>query len=313
MHNGAMRYLLIDGKNMLFRAGFAGRHLKTEDGRYSGAVFGFVNMLCRVRGDYPDVELVILWEQAGQRTRRHRIFPGYKQRSSTDEDGVKAIHDQMPAVKDICAALALRWVEVAGQEADDLAGLLSTALPLFGHEVLLFSGDKDWWQLASRKNVTVICEQGVGRDDPILTDAHVHLEFGCKAKELVRLRPFIGDTSDKIPPAKPRLRKKLALALMHAGADPRKPLSEQPEAVRNTKGIAEIWAGYVRNYQLMTLPKRCSDCELTEEKATELLNAVLHAELKPNRRQMYRLFTEWELSDAMRRSDFVFSIARPQR
>jgi hypothetical protein len=307
------QYLLIDGKNLLFRAGYANSNLRTSDGRYSGAIHGFIKMLHRLRIQFPDAEFVVLWEQAGQTTYRHKIFAGYKDRSkSTQSDSVLArgILAQIEGLRVFCSAVGMRWVEHRGIEADDLAGLLSKSLTTAGHEVVLHSGDCDWWQLAAVPRVSVLCEQGTARAEmPFVSDERVREKFGCHAKDLVRLRPFLGDTSDKIPPIKSRFMKRNALELVRLGVNPRLAWGDQPQPVQQWPGLAALWPAYVQNYKLMRIVRIASDCSLTYEDEEKLLTAVLHSSPVKNYRAMVQVLADWELNEAMSKRSFLFSLA----
>jgi 5'-3' exonuclease len=315
-----MQYLLVDGKNLLFRAGFASRNLKTLDGRYSGAIHGFIKMLCRVRQQHTESQIIILWENAGDWTYRHTIFAGYKDRkpktaNSPQDSSTTGIHAQIDSVKVLCKSVGLRWIQLPKIEADDLAGLLAVRLVREGHEVLLLSGDKDWWQLASIRGVTVLCEQGNGKNEPVLTDERVAQTFkieGLRAKDLTRFRPFIGDTSDKIPPAKFRLQTKAAVKLLRMTPDPRKSLAEQSPDIQAFKDIALIWPGYVRNYRLMKIARSIEDCGLTQEQYDTIYEIATGPAPEKHYRQMVRVLAEWELDDALSRRAFIFSVADPQ-
>jgi 5'-3' exonuclease len=306
------QFLLVDGKNLLYRAGFASRNLKTRDGRYSGAIHGFIKMLCRVRVQHPDVEIIILWEQAGQLTYRHKIFPPYKDRSKTPgghSELSNAISLQIVGARNLCKAVGLKWVEIDKIEADDLAGLLTVSLTTLQHEILLLSGDCDWWQLAPIPGVTVLCEQGVGRDEPVLTDERVFAKFECKAKDLLKLRPFIGDTSDKIPPVRPRFMKRNALELVRLGVNPKLTFEQQPQAVKSFPDIRALWPNYIRNYKLMKIARSLDDCQVSVETFNAVMNLVTGDPLPKNYQDMLRVLADWELEDAMGRRTFIFSIA----
>jgi len=210
----------------------------------------------------------------------------------------------------MCHACGVRWVQMLGIEADDVAGLLTVSLRALNHEILLLSGDKDWWQLAPIPGVTVLCEQGTTRDEPIVTDAKVMDKFGCKAKDLIRLRPFLGDTSDKIPRVRPRFFERDALALVRAGCNPKWPLDQQPEFVQQFPDIKQLWPNYVRNYRLMKIARTLDDCHVSVEAFNQVMNIVTGPLPERNYQAMIRVMADWELDSAMANRTFIFSIAR---
>src|SRR5438477_1300320 len=74
---GKPRLVLIDGYSLLFRAFFAGRYLSTSDGRPTGALFGFTNMLMTVLGQERPDAIYMAWD-APERTFRAQQFEEYK-------------------------------------------------------------------------------------------------------------------------------------------------------------------------------------------------------------------------------------------
>ena len=47
-----MKLVLIDGNSLLFRAFYAMQPMVTKDGTFTQGVFGFLNMLERIRKEY---------------------------------------------------------------------------------------------------------------------------------------------------------------------------------------------------------------------------------------------------------------------
>src|ERR1017187_4804563 len=72
--------MLIYGRNMLCRQGFVFKSLKTEDGVFTGAVFGILNCLLRLRRYYPEAKLVMVWDgkEATSKGWRRAFYPEYK-------------------------------------------------------------------------------------------------------------------------------------------------------------------------------------------------------------------------------------------
>ena len=54
--------ILVDGSSYLFRAYYAMPALTTQQGFPSGAIYGVVNMLKRLQKDYPDSEVIVVFD-----------------------------------------------------------------------------------------------------------------------------------------------------------------------------------------------------------------------------------------------------------
>ena len=75
-----MTLILIDAKNAVYRFGYAMSRLHSSEGVPTGAIYGFLNMLLRLKKKYPDGRFIIAWDGQGYKQNgwRRKIFPGYK-------------------------------------------------------------------------------------------------------------------------------------------------------------------------------------------------------------------------------------------
>ncbi len=72
-----MKLLAIDGNSVINRAFYGIKLLSTKDGRYTNAIYGFLNILLKLLNDYnPDYILAAFDLKAP--TFRHEMFEGYK-------------------------------------------------------------------------------------------------------------------------------------------------------------------------------------------------------------------------------------------
>ncbi|TDU26723.1 DNA polymerase I [Panacagrimonas perspica] len=182
--------ILVDGSNWLFRAFHALPPLTAPDGTPTGAVFGMNNMLRRLIKDYQPKSLAMVFDPPG-RTFREDIYPEYKAtRGATPEDLVL----QFPLVVELCEALGMRVLQVAGVEADDVIGTLAVRAAAAGQDVLIVTGDKDMAQLVTSQ-VHLLDTMKNRRMDP----AGVVEKFGVLPERIVDFLALMGDTSDNIP------------------------------------------------------------------------------------------------------------------
>ena len=78
--------LLVDGSSYLYRAFHAMPDLRNSDGVPTGAIYGMINMLRRLRQDYAADHIACVFDAKGK-TFRDDMYPEYKaQRPSMPED-----------------------------------------------------------------------------------------------------------------------------------------------------------------------------------------------------------------------------------
>ena len=115
------KLLCIDGNSILNRQFYGIRFLSTKDGFPTNAIFGFVNVLIKqIEALEPDFVAVAFDLKAP--TFRHNLYSEYKAgRKPSPDDLIK----QFPVAKDICRAMGISVLELAGYEADDILGTLA--------------------------------------------------------------------------------------------------------------------------------------------------------------------------------------------
>ena len=193
------KLLLIDGNSIMNRAfyGIMGsKMLMTNDGKYTNAIYGFLAILFKNLDDLnPDYMAVSFDLKA--KTARHKLYEGYKaNRHGMPEE----LADQMPVIKDILRAMNIDIVEKEGYEGDDILGTLSKYGEAQGLDVIILSGDRDTFQLAS-DNITIrIPRTKQGKTEVDDYDRQKVLEeYGVEPKSLIEVKGLQGDTSDNIP------------------------------------------------------------------------------------------------------------------
>jgi DNA polymerase-1 len=277
-----MTLILLDAKNAIYRFGFAHKTLTNSEGLPTGAVYGILGALVRLKRLYPDGQFVMVWDGVGQ-TWRHRLYAGYKSNRFADTDKpdeVKAVLGQIDLVKRITRLMSIPHIEVPTVEADDLIGLAAIMQRAFGLKAVVYSSDKDFMQLMGA-GVTVIRPQPFAQDSAKKrmapeTKKSVMKQFGCLPEDILKVRAFAGDTSDAIPTAIAGIGPKRALACIKAGADPSK--DEGWKTVTDLKlygRLREHWADVRRNYKLMQIVGIILDTALFGHEATKLIKENL--------------------------------------
>lgn len=182
--------VLVDGSSYLYRAYHAMPDLRGPDGEPTGALYGIVNMLRRMRKDVTAEYSACVFDAKGK-TFRDDWYPEYKaHRPPMPDDLAKQIEPIHFAVR------ALGWplLMVDGVEADDVIGTLAAEAERRGMKVLISTGDKDLAQLVSERVtlVNTMTNETLDRDG-------VTAKFGVPPERIVDYLALIGDTVDNVP------------------------------------------------------------------------------------------------------------------
>ena len=193
------KLVLIDGNSILNRAfyGIMGsKMLTTKDGKYTNAVYGFLAILFKVLEDTKPDYIAVAFDLKAP-TARHKMYEGYKaNRKGMPEE----LAEQMPIVKEILEDVNITIIEKETYEADDILGTLSKKAERKGIDVVIVSGDRDTFQLASNRVTIRIPHTKVGKTEVDYFDEKAIIEkYGIKPKQLIEVKGLMGDTSDNIP------------------------------------------------------------------------------------------------------------------
>jgi DNA polymerase-1 len=186
-----MPLLLVDGSSYLFRAYHALPHFTNKQGFPTGAIFGVLNMLRKLKEDFKDhAEILIVFDAKGKNF-RHEIYPEYKaNRSAMAED----LAVQIEPLHQLIQLLGFPLYKKTGVEADDVIGTLATQYAAQNKEVLIISGDKDLAQLLNPHVRIIDTMKNVE-----INTAYLLEKFGVTADKIIDLLTLTGDTSDNIP------------------------------------------------------------------------------------------------------------------
>ena len=207
------KLVLIDGNSIMNRAFYGimgGRALMTSDGMYTNAIYGFLAILFKLLEDVNPEYLVVSFDLKAP-TARHKMYEGYK---ATRKGMPNELAQQMPVIKDILKAMNIDIVEKEGYEADDILGTLSRYGEKKGLDVIILSGDRDTFQLATDKVTIRIPRTKGGKTETEEYDRNKIKEvYGIEPEQLKDVKGLQGDTSDNIPGV-PGVGEKTALTLV---------------------------------------------------------------------------------------------------
>jgi len=184
------KLLLVDASSYLYRAFHALPDLRSPAGEPTGAIYGVISMLKRLRSDFPSDYSACVFDPKGK-TFRDDIFPEYKaNRTAIPED----LAAQIAPLKEAIAALGWPVVVVDGVEADDVIGTLAAHASARDVDTVISTGDKDLAQLVDDK-VTLVNTMSNEK----LDRAGVAAKFGVPPERIVDYLALMGDSVDNVP------------------------------------------------------------------------------------------------------------------
>ena len=207
------KLLLIDGNSIINRAfyGIMGsKMLTTKDGKYTNAVYGFLAIMFKIMEDLNPDYMAVSFDLKAP-TARHKMYDKYKANRHGMPDELR---EQMPMIKEVLRAMNIDIVEKEGYEGDDILGTLAKYGENQGLDVVILSGDRDTFQLATNKTTIRIPRTKAGKTETEDYDrAKVVEEYGLEPKALIDVKGLQGDTSDNIPGV-PGIGPKTAISLI---------------------------------------------------------------------------------------------------
>jgi len=191
-----MKLLAIDGNSIINRAFYGIKILTTKDGRYTNAVYGFINILNRLlETENPDGVAVAF--DLKKPTFRHEKYTEYK----AGRKGMPAeLAEQMPVLKEWLTLAGYTCIECQGFEADDILGTLARVCEETDNECVISTGDRDSLQLISDKTRVLLAATKMGKAELVNMDkAALFEKYGLAPAEMIELKALMGDSSDNIP------------------------------------------------------------------------------------------------------------------
>lgn len=190
------KILLIDGHSILNRAFYGLPDLTNSEGRHTGAVYGFLNILLRILEEENPDYLTVAFD-LHEPTFRHKLYDAYK---GTRKAMPEELREQVPLMKEMLTAMGIKIVSMPGYEADDLLGTLAKRSEKLGMDVTILSGDRDLLQLATEKVMIRLPKTSKGKT--VIEDFHaqqVKEKYQVTPPQIIELKALMGDASDNIP------------------------------------------------------------------------------------------------------------------
>jgi DNA polymerase-1 len=189
--------LVVDGDSFAHRAyhGLPKTIRRTGD-KGGGAIVGFANYLIRLHAEEQPRAVVVGWDTLSEPNWRAKEFADYQGGREFDDE----IVDQLDVLPEFVAACGFRNGKAAGFEADDFLATAAAAEEARGGTVLVASGDRDAFQLASAAT-TILHPVKMGEIARI-GPAEVRERYGVEPRQVPDFIALRGDPSDKLPGAR---------------------------------------------------------------------------------------------------------------
>lgn len=201
----ARRLFLIDGYALIYRAFFAmiSRPLTTRRGENTSAAWGVANFLHRLFEEHhPDL---VAWVNDSGSSFRDEIYPAYKATRQKLGDELQEDFDRsIDRIEELLSAWRVPLVTLDGYEADDVIGTLAARGTEVGLDVVIVSGDKDFYQLIG-PGVSLLNpgRRGpAGVEEQWVDESNADERLGVPPNRVIDYLALVGDSSDNIPGVK---------------------------------------------------------------------------------------------------------------
>jgi len=196
------RLFLVDGYALIYRAFFAmlSRPLTTSRGENTSVPWGIVNFLLRLRGKHhPDF---VAWVHDAGTSFRHATYPEYKAtREKLDEELQQDFDRSLARVATLLGAFRVPLVAIDGWEADDVIATLAARAAAEGLDVVIVSGDKDFYQLIGPHIALLNPGRGgpAAVEEQFVTTENAAERLGVPPGQTVDFLALVGDSADNVP------------------------------------------------------------------------------------------------------------------
>ena len=186
--------LVIDGNSFAHRA-YHGvpKSVRRRGNKGGGAIVGFANFLLRLYAQEQPRAVLVGWDTLDAPTYRHRALATYQAGRAFDAE----LLDQLEVLPQLVAACGFACAKAPGYEADDFLAAAVAQEERRGGTVVLASGDRDAFQLAS--GVTTILQPVRAGEMARIGPAEVRERYGVDPKQVPDFIALRGDPSDRIP------------------------------------------------------------------------------------------------------------------
>jgi DNA polymerase I len=186
------RLLIIDGHSYAYRAFHAIRALNSPSGEPTNAIYGFIKMVAKLRGNIVPTHWIVVWD-GGLSAQRLAALPEYKaQRPEMPEP----LRPQLNQITEYLGAAQIASYCRDGIEADDVIACIAWRAQAMGWATVIASSDKDFMQLVSPR---IGLLNPHDKTEVIWAAEQVRAKTGVEPEQIVDWLSLIGDSVDNIP------------------------------------------------------------------------------------------------------------------
>src|SRR5215470_7265771 len=188
--------LVIDGDSFAHRSYHAlPKTILRRGRRPAGAILGFANFLLRFYQSEGPRAVLVAWDTLEATTYRHEQFPTYQGGREFDD----ALVEQLEVLPEFVTACGFQNAKAPGFETDDFLASAAAKEEKRGGTVLIASGDRDTFQLASDRT-TILYPVRAGEMARVCP-AEVRERYGVDPEQVPDFIALRGDPSDGLPGA----------------------------------------------------------------------------------------------------------------
>lgn len=183
---------VVDAINYLFRAYYAIGPMSNGKGQATGALFGFIRSVQKLRKDFSIEYLAIVFDGPDNKKSRRAVYAEYKShRKEVPED----LLSQFALALQWCALAGIPTLCIEGVEADDTIATIALWAKKHSLKTVICSSDKDLMQLVDERTHML----HVHKDNLRVDSAKVQELFGIRPDQVLDYLALAGDASDNIP------------------------------------------------------------------------------------------------------------------
>lgn len=189
--------LVIDGDFFAHRAYHAlPKTIRRTGNKGGNAILGFANILLRLYETENPRAVIVGWDTLDQPTYRHKALASYQSGRVFDAELI----EQLRVVPYFVVACGFASAKAGGYEADDFLAAAVAREERRGGTVLVATGDRDAYQLAS--DATTILQPVRAGEMARIGPREVRERYGVDPRQVPDFIALRGDASDRIPGAK---------------------------------------------------------------------------------------------------------------
>lgn len=288
------KLMIIDGSSLIYRAFYALPLLSTKNGIYTNGIYGFLTMLYKVQEEKKPDYICVAFDKKGP-TFRHEEYDKYKaHRDVTPSELVQ----QFPIIREVLDAMKIKYLEISGFEADDIAGTLAKIGEENLLDVILVTGDKDYLQLATDNTKILITRKGISELEEFDKNKIIE-EYGITPLQLIDLKGLMGDQSDNIPGI-PGIGEKTGLKLLKEYAT----IDNIYENIDNISG-KKLKENLIENKHLAFLSRKLGEIMTTVPLDISLEDLKTE---EPNGETLLKIYSDLEFNSLISKISSQYSI-----